>query len=225
MSQETPKIRRVLIGTPTYDGKLDAIYVTSLTKTIRATPAGISISTYFVPREALVQLARNEIIGQVIEGGFDDLIFIDADMGWDPSWIFSLLAREEQVVGGTARRKADKEAYPFLLKDPNNAAPNEKGLVAVDALGAGFLRIGRKALSALWERSTPYSREGKESRAVCEVGFIDGAFYSEDGVLCRKLAKLGYQTWLDPTMTCVHIGVKEYVGDVGRFLKSVDQRD
>lgn len=217
--KEDPKrLRKVLIGTPAYDGKVDVSYVLSLAKTLASTPAGVSIATCFVSRQSILQMARNEIIEQAVQGGFDDLIFIDSDMAWEPKWVFSLLARKEQVVGGTARRKDDAEGYAFLVRDKNTIALSESGLVLVDALGTGFLRIGREALLSVWSKSAPYKFNGREARAVCEVGLFGGRMLTEDYMLCAKLDKVGYQIWLDPSMTCAHVGAKVYSGDALGFI-------
>lgn len=221
MSDKKP--RRVLIGTPAYDGKVDAAYAISLANTIRMCPPWVSISSCLHSYQPILQLARNAIITIAVENGFDDLIFIDSDMAWEPEWVFSLLNREEQVVGGTARRKEEAERYAVHVL-PGNTAPKSNGLVQTGFLGTGFLRIGREALMAVWNASVPYSAHGRNERAVCEVGVIDGHFYSEDVYLCRKLAAAGYQVWLDPSMTCRHIGTKEYKGDVAGFLQRISSQ-
>jgi hypothetical protein len=45
---------------------------------------------------------------------------------------------------------------------------------------------------------TPYQNEGKEGRMVCDIQVIDGQLVSEDNVVMRKLAELGFDVWLDP---------------------------
>jgi hypothetical protein len=36
--------------------------------------------------------------------------------------------------------------------------------------------------------------------------------------MCNKWKKLGYKIWLDPTITCNHIGIKKFKGDLKKFL-------
>jgi GT2 family glycosyltransferase len=54
---------------------------------------------------------------------------------------------------------------------------------------------------------------------VCNVEIIDGELYSEDTVLFRKLAQAGFDLWLDPRMTCTHIGTKKFVGSFQEYSK------
>jgi hypothetical protein len=55
---------------------------------------------------------------------------------------------------------------------------------------------------------------------VFDVQLIDGELVSEDNVFCRKWRGLGGKVWIDPSMTCNHIGVKKYSGSFMDFVKS-----
>jgi hypothetical protein len=78
--------------------------------------------------------------------------------------------------------------------------------------------MSKKAVDALWEASEPYQNEGKEGRMVCDIQIVDGQLVSEDNVVMRKLAELGFDVWLDPRMTCCHIGTKKFYGDFEDFV-------
>lgn len=209
--------RRVLIATPAHDGRVDVWYVASMINSVRvAQGAGVFLHPIFMSYDALVQRARNDLFRLAVEGGYDDLIFIDSDMEWSPDWIMSLLAREEDVVGGTARKKTD-DAEIYVCKT-DDLTVHENGLIRCQALGTGFVRLSRKAFVSLWDASTPYQNEGRECRMICEVAVVDGQLYSEDIMIFEKLRKLGFAVWLDPTMTCAHIGVKKWTGDFRRLL-------
>jgi hypothetical protein len=217
MSEELPQ-RNVLIATPAYDGRLDVWYTNSLINTVRiAQASNIFVHPVFMSYDALIQRARNDLFGIAVEGEYDDMIFIDSDMEWNPHWVMELLARPEDVVGGTARKKTDDaEIYVTKTRD---LTVHENGLIKVDALGTGFVRLSRKAFTALWEASPEYTNEGRVRRMVCDVQIVDGVLYSEDTVLFKKLAELGFDCWLDPRMTCAHIGTKKFYGDIQAFIK------
>ena len=87
--------RTVIIGTPTYDGKLDARYVDSLVNTIKLAPPEIKVQPIFLPGDAIIQKARNDIVKIVINATeqveISDLVFIDADIFWNPTDFFRLL--------------------------------------------------------------------------------------------------------------------------------------
>lgn len=212
------KVRKVLIATPAYDGRLDVWYTNSLVNTVRLAQAnGIFLHPIFMSYDALIQRARNDLFGIAVEGEYDDMIFIDSDMEWDPVWVLELLGREEDVVGGTARKKTDDaEIYVAKAKD---LTVQENGLIKCEGLGTGFVRLSRKAFLALWDASPEYKNEGKTRRMICDVQVVDGELYSEDTVLFKKLNDLGFDCWLDPKMTCCHIGTKKFYGNMAAYLE------
>ena len=162
--------RKVLIATPAHDGRLDVWYTTSLVNTIRVAQANdIFVHPVFMSYDALVQRARNDLIRLAVEGEYDDLIFIDSDMEWNPMWIMSLLERQEDVVGGTTRKKTD-DAEVYVVK-ASDLTVHDSGLIKAEALGTGFVRLSRKAFLALWDSSPAYQNEGRECRMVCDVAW------------------------------------------------------
>jgi hypothetical protein len=220
MSEETqePKIRKVLIATPAYDGRLDVWYTNALVNTIRVAQANnIYVHPVFMSYDALIQRARNDLFALAVEGEYDDMIFIDSDMEWHPMWIMELLERKEDVVAGTARKKTD-EAEIYVAKT-SDLTVHENGLIKCDGLGTGFVKLSREAFTALWEISPEYTNEGKTRRMICDVQVVDGQLYSEDTVLFKKLNDLGFDCWLDPKMTCAHIGTKKFYGDMAGFIQ------
>ncbi len=212
--------RKVLIATPAYDGRLDVWYTNSLVNTIRVAQANnVFVHPIFMSYDALIQRARNDLFGLAVEGEYDDMIFIDSDMEWEPMWVMELLAREEDVVGGTARKKTDNaEIYVAKIQD---LTYHENGLIKCEGLGTGFVKLSRKAFMAVWDASPEYQNEGKTRRMVCDVQIVDGQLYSEDTVLFKKLRGAGFDCWLDPRMTCAHIGTKKFYGNMAAFLEKL----
>ena len=210
-------MRKVLIATPAHDGRLDVWYTTSLVNSVRiAQEQGIFLHPVFMSYDALVQRARNDLLRLAVEGGYDDIVWIDADLEWNPMWVMALLESDKDVIGGTYRKKTD-DAELYTVKTKSLEA--EDGLVKVEGLGTGFIRLSKKAFTALWESGTPYTNEGKEGRWVFDVKIVDGQLVSEDNVMCAKLQELGFDVWLDPRMTCCHIGTKKFYGDFEDFAQ------
>lgn len=211
--------RKVLIATPAYDGRLDVWYTNSLVNTIRLAQANdIFVHPVFMSYDALIQRARNDLFALAVEGNYDDMIFIDSDMEWNPLWILDLLNRPEDVVGGTARKKTD-DAEVYVVKANSLAVCPKNQLIKCEGLGTGFVKLSRKAFMALWDASPEYRNENKIRRMVCDVQVIDGELYSEDTVLFKKLGDLGFDCWLNPAMTCTHIGTKKFVGNFEAYMK------
>jgi hypothetical protein len=206
---------KVLIATPAYDGRLDVWFTTSLVNSVRiAQDNGIFLHPVFMSYDALVQRARNDLFRIGLD--YDAVIWIDSDLEWNPMWIMELLGSDKDVIGGTYRKKTD-DAEMYTVKTKDLTATD--GLIKVDGLGMGFVKMSKKAVQALWDASQPYQNEGREGRMICDIQIVDGQLVSEDNVVTRKLADLGFDIWLDPRMTCCHIGTKKFYGNFEDFAK------
>ena len=213
-------MKRVLIGTPSYDGRIDTWFADSLVRTVKqADPKQINIHAIYPSYDSLIQRARNDLARMAMDGGYDTLFFIDSDVEWEPEWFFRLLARPEPIVGAALIKKSDQESYTVKIIKKNLTKSEDDALVQVDGLGTGFLKVDRFALEKLWLMSEPYVHDGVPNRMVFDLKIVDGDLISEDYVMCHKWQSLGYKVWLDPSITINHNGVKKYQGNLSSFLQ------
>jgi glycosyltransferase involved in cell wall biosynthesis len=212
-------MRRVLIGTPAHDGRLDVWYCNSLINTIKLSMVhGIEIVPVYMSYDSLIQRARNDLVRLTLEENFDDLIFIDSDEEWKPEWIFTLLNYDVDVVGVPVIKKSDIPAFNVKAL-PDGMRLDKNNLMEVEAVGTGFLRISKNALEQIWDDSPEYTNENRKCRMVFDIQIIDGDLVSEDNIFCQKWRKLGGKVYIDPSMTCNHIGAKKYSGNFLDFLQ------
>ena len=129
-------MRRVLIGTPSYDGRIDVWFANSLIQTVKiAEKKGIFVHAIYTSYDSLIQRARNSLVRLALTGGYDDLFFIDSDCEWDPQWFFKLLDRPEPIIGGALVKKSEKEGYTVKLVDKQLKWNQDKTLIEVDGVG------------------------------------------------------------------------------------------
>jgi hypothetical protein len=170
---------KVLIATPCYGGMCTADYMRSMTG-IAALSArfGINISIITTTNESLVHKARNSLASQFMNGDFTHLMFIDADVSFNPDDVLKLILRDKDMVAGLYPLKqiawdhllsyktesADelKRAgltYTYGKKDENgkyldkgslSLTGNDEGLVEADAVGTGFLMIKRAVFEKMF---------------------------------------------------------------------------
>jgi glycosyltransferase involved in cell wall biosynthesis len=215
-------MRRVLIGTPSYDGRIDVWFANSLLGTVKmAYEKDVFVHAIYTSYDSLIQRARNSLFKLAIDGGYDDLFFIDSDCEWEPEWFFRLLERPEPIIGAALVKKSSTEGYTVKLMDKELKKSEDGKLIEVDGVGTGFLKIGRFALEKLWEISEEYTSEGQKHRMVCDIKIENGDLISEDYILCNKWKSLGYKVWLDPTITLNHIGTKKFKGDFQSFINQL----
>jgi len=213
-------MNKILIGTPTYDGRIDTWFADSLVRTIKQSiPKKIQIDAIYPSYDSLIQRARNDLFRMALEGNYDTLFFIDSDMEWEPEWFFRLLERPEPIVGGAVIKKSDNEGYNVKITNKTLKYSTDQKLLEVDGVGTGFLKVDRFAIDKLWLMSEPYFHDNKDNRMVFDIKIENGDLVSEDYIMCSKWKSLGYKIWLDPTITCNHNGVKKYKGNVQNFLE------
>jgi glycosyltransferase involved in cell wall biosynthesis len=218
-------MRKVLIGTPAHDGRVDVWFANSLVNTIKlAAKKDVEINPVYMSYDSLVQRARNDLVRLALEENYDDLIFIDSDEEWDPEWIFKLLAFKEEVIGLPVVKKSDLMMFNIKAL-PNGLKVQQNGLMEVEAVGTGFMKISKPALKKVWGASPEYKNEGRACRMVFDVKVVDGELVSEDNVFCQKWRSLGGRVFIEPSMTCNHIGVKKYQGNFLDYLKFLQQTE
>ena len=214
-------MRKVLFGTPTYDGRVHVEFLQSLMDTVKLAPhAEIALYPVQISGDALVQRARNDLFAMAMETECDDIVFMDSDQEWNAEWVMTLLNHPADVVGGVVVKKSDTPGFNVKIL-PNGVTLDENGLMEVECIGTGFLRISRRAMQAVWDISPEYKDGDKVSRMVFDIQIIDGELISEDNVFCRKWRGLGEKVYIDPTMTLNHIGSRKWGGNFLAYLDAV----
>ena len=218
-------MKKILVGTPAHDGRVEVYYVNSLIQTIRYMESKLyEVHPIFMSYDSLVQRARNDLIKIAVEQDYDYLFFIDSDMIWEPQWVDELINTPVDVISGTARKKTDNElSFAIKIKkDFENAKrlPTNPDVMEVTGTGMAFTKITKKAFTDIWNISPKYKNGEREGRMVFDIGIDnDGELYSEDTSFCNKWKSLGGTTWVNISMTCGHIGSKVFTGNFKQFFE------
>jgi hypothetical protein len=153
--------RFVLIGTPCYGGLVTHVYMQSVLRLMMAPQApqlrlGIIMSAH----DSLITRARNAIVANFLDTPeATHLMFIDADIGFEPNEFYRLLAFDEDLAAGRYPLKVrDWEKTQGLLK---TAAPDAN----LESLGLSY--VGHP--SALTEIE---ARDGFMTGSYAGTGFM-----------------------------------------------------
>ena len=208
---------QIIILTPTSDGKLETAYVASLINTVFiCKQQGIDVSFMTNDYEPTLPHSRNVLIKRAVYQKPDAVVWIDSDISWDPNDFLKLINSEHDVIGGTYRKKQNKEEYVANFYKLDSGPVSE-----VESLGLGFLKMSNKAINLIWSLSKRYGADNENFRNVFEMEIKNGQIYTEDTLLSNKLRELGIKTYLDKTITCNHIGKTHYVGDFNGWSKTI----
>lgn len=217
-------MRSVMIATPAHDKRVGVHFADGIANTVRAA-LDMNIMPVYWPGEAMLPHARNELFRMAVEHKVDDLLWIDADQGFSAEDVLQILAHPVDVVGAPVRKKTlDAELYNVRAASATIPVDMATGLLIVDGVGTGFLRMSARAVNALWDKAIEYYKDGHTCRMVFETPIVDGNLVSEDFALCEKLKAAGFKIHLDATLNPSHFGTVEFKGNFAPWLKQLQQR-
>lgn len=94
------RTKSLFIATPMYGGQCTGQYAKSLVQTVsRANELGIRMYVHMVFNESLIQRARNNCTQAFMNSDYTHLMFIDADIGWNPDDLFLMLYESDPDSG------------------------------------------------------------------------------------------------------------------------------
>ena len=125
---------KLFIATPMYGGMAHGMYVKScLDLQTICSQYGIEVRFSFIFNESLITRARNYLVDEFLRSGFTHLLFLDADIHFDPRDVVALLALDKDVVGGPYPKKSIKwGAVKEAVKKTPNIEPGDLEKVAGD---------------------------------------------------------------------------------------------
>lgn len=217
------------LATSSAGGKPCANYVMSLCEsTAYLTSQGIAFDYWLHSEDCHVDDARNFLVQMFLESGAPFMVFIDDDVGWDGESLARLILRKDaDIVGGAYPLKQGTEDYPIrIFKDRPTLQAREDGLLEVEGVPTGFMRISREVIEAVRDKRkhmTFVPKEGKDGDSRLTVVFermmVDGKRWSGDLNFCREARGLGFKVWVDPEMRFTHQGNNLWEGHLGNWLR------
>lgn len=92
----------VALLTPCYGGQCYVTYVSCLINTMNLfNKLGLNLRIEFCKNDSLVSRARNNLIAKAMhDKNITHMIFIDADITWNPIDILKLVLADKNIVGG-----------------------------------------------------------------------------------------------------------------------------
>lgn len=235
----------IFIATPCFGGLVSQHYMQSVLALVHfASQKGFDATLALLGHDSLITRSRNTLIAQFLSmPTATHLLFIDADISFEPDQIYQMLCFDRDFVAGV---------YPLKVIDWSNAAIRRaatKGesfesapLLYVGALcsgnelerdgrfatgvycGGGFMLLKRQAVERMIDAypESRYKSVHAYSNIKSDVNYalfecmIDkqtNAYVSEDFGFCQKWRDIGGKIWLDTEGKLTHIGAYSFRGD------------
>jgi hypothetical protein len=219
------KKRKLQIGIFSYDGApelqtMHCVISTLIELSIKGMESHITARV----GNADVAGARNSMVGEFLSGDCTDLLMLDHDVAWEPGAVLRLMHHPVDLVCGAYRARKDPEQYPIRCLGKEIWSCPDTGLIEVEGLGAGFMRITRKCLEDMVKayESRRYYDEWFKRDTWSLFDFVseNGFRWSEDIMFCKRYRDIGGKVWVDPELTLHHVGKKTFTGTFGHWLKA-----
>lgn len=206
----------IMIVTPAYSGTVHCPYAISLAETHTLLLShGIKVTFQIEPNSSILVAARNRLTERFWQSDATHMLCIDSDLGWPAQAVLAMLQADKEFIAGVYPSRKEKGFMfrPCYEDDKNINMVTENHLIKMEAVPAGFMLISREAIKKMrkFYSSLYYSpkdpRDDSESTyALFNTELIDGQFWGEDYVFCKRAVAAGIDIWVDPLIQFDHAG-------------------
>ncbi len=170
-----------------------------------------------------IDVARCEMASDALHDGAGAILFIDADVAFDPSDALHLLARPEPVVSGVYAKKGLREFASVFSAAVGEVVlgPGAPGPYPLDYAATGFLRVRCEVLRRLVEELELPLCNARWGRGFWPffqpmvVPLPEGGshYLGEDWAFSQRLARIGITPLADTSIRLRHMGGYGYGWD------------
>ncbi len=214
------KTTRVHICMPCYGGMLtESTFMSYIKWANTARQLGIDWTMETMTNESLISRARNTLTAKFLSNpDSTHLMFIDADIGWEPWHLLVMLNRDVDVIGGLYPMKS--LPVKWCVNGFDGAEEGPDGLQEVTKTGTGFLLMKRHVFEKLNAHPAvkPFNSDiglppelNVYMKTYFDTAVRENRYYSEDWTFCENWRDLGGKVWVDKRVLLRHTGT--YVFD------------
>ena len=211
---------RVHICMPCYGGMLtESTFMSYIKWANTARQLGLEWTMETMTNESLISRARNTLVAKFLNSPQSThLMFVDADIGWEPWHLLVLLNRDVDVIGGLYPMKA--LPIKWVVNGFDGAETGPDGLQEVSKTGTGFMLVKRHVFEKLNQHPAvkPFNNDiglpkelDQHLKTYYDTAVRENRYYSEDWTFCENWRDLGGKIWVDKRVLLKHTGT--YVFD------------
>lgn len=206
---------RVHICMPCYGGMLtESTFMSYIKWANTCRQLGIDWTMETMTNESLISRARNTLVAKFLNNPESThLMFIDADIGWEPWHLLALLNRQVDVIGGLYPMKT--LPVKWVVNGFDGAETGDDGLQEVSKTGTGFMLVKRDVFEKLNAHPAvkPFNNDiglpkelDQHLRTYYDTAVRENRYYSEDWTFCENWRDIGGKIWVDKRILLRHTG-------------------
>jgi hypothetical protein len=211
--------QRVHLCMPCYGGQLtESTFMSYIKWSNTCRQLGLDWTIETMTNESLISRARNTLVAKFLNTpGSTHLMFVDADIGWEPWHLLVLLNADKDVIGGLYPMKTMPVKW---VVNGFEGAKEEGPLQEVSKTGTGFMLIKRHVFEKLarhpavktFANDIGLPKElDPHMKTYFDTAVRENRYYSEDWTFCENWRDFGGEVWVDKRVLLKHTGT--YVFD------------
>lgn len=209
----------LMIAIASYDGKIHYDTARGISQTAHfCGKHGIGLHVHIRPHDAFIGKARSIMAEQFLAIGFEDLLYVDADIGFGVEEVIKICRAKADIAMGLYRLKQDGEnesklvKYPALMCDPIERHEEDQFLIKLKYGPAGFLRLRRPVLEAMIEKWPTETWEDDRGTIhdFFPCGRLGNGFVGEDIGFCNRALECGFDIYGVQGLNLRHYGEKRW---------------
>ena len=224
------------IAMPCYDSVKIQTMVSMCKLVADLTRAGIKVDINTL-KSPYVSYARNILTAQFMKSNKDYLLFIDADVEFEPECPLRMVVAQKDIVCTPYRVKTNDPKvvrYTTTVPDNENVKVLPGGLVELTRGPSGMMLIHRRVFETL-QKNRPDLEiqahqhvdlfpEGFKIFSFWDCVFKDGKWTGDDIAFCNLATENGFKLYANIESTMVHHGGYGYKGRFGDGLINKDKK-
>ena len=224
------------IAMPCYDSVKIQTMVSMCKLVADLTRAGIKVDINTL-KSPYVSYARNILTAQFMKSDKDYLLFIDADVEFEPECPLRMVVAQKDIVCTPYRVKTndpDVVRYTTTVPDNENVKVLPGGLVELTRGPSGMMLIHRRVFETL-QKNRPDLEiqahqhvdlfpEGFKIFSFWDCVFKDGKWTGDDIAFCNLATENGFKLYANIESTMVHHGGYGYKGRFGDGLINKNEK-
>ena len=234
------KKRKIWLSIPCYSGRPTLGTVKSLIHDMfRIVMRGDEVFIDDTIGHADIYLCRAQRVANFLaDKDATDLVFIDDDVQWEPNGLQMLLNHDVDLVAAAYPKREEPLQFMFRSAlDHGGALKGDAGtgLVEVEGMPGGFMRMRRGMLERMWDHYKPTlgQTDKKMPQGECVRLFdpywmdtnLGRMVLSEDYAFCQRWRDIGGTVYMDVSIATGHVGTKVYAGRLGDFVEATETEE